>query len=106
LSYYAEQQPTPERPAVVILSQVMPDPFNIGYQDQRYLVVDKVNGQPISRLADLQKALQKPVDGYHIIDFVRSDSLNRMVIEAGDAEMQATARVVKRYGITKPSVVR
>jgi hypothetical protein len=106
LSYYSEQQPTPERPALVILSQVMPDPFNIGYQDQRYLVVDKVNGQPISRLADLQKALQKPVDGYHIIDFVRSDSLNRMVIDAGDAETQATARVVKRYGITKPSVVR
>ena len=105
LLYYCEQQPTPERPAVVFLSQVMPDPYNIGYQDQRYLVLDKVNGQSISRLSDLQQALQKPVEGYHIIDFMRSDSLNRMVIAAGDAETQASARVVKRYGITKPSVI-
>jgi hypothetical protein len=106
LYYYSEQQPSPERPSLVILSQVLPDPYNIGYQEQRYLVVDKVNGQRINRLSDLREALKHAQDGYHIIDFVRSDSLSRMVIASGEEESQATARVVKRYGITKPSLIR
>jgi hypothetical protein len=103
LYYYHTQPPTPERPALVLLSQVLPDAYNIGYQEQRCLVVDKVNGQPISRLSDLAQALTKPIDGYHIIDFVRSDSLRRMVLAAGSAEIRATRRVLERYNIKEPS---
>jgi len=103
LRYYDEQPPTGDRPALVLLSQVLPDPFNIGYQDQRYLVLDKVNGQSISRLSDLRAALEKPADGFHIIEFMRSDSLRRMVIAAGEDEASATARVLKRYGIAEAS---
>jgi hypothetical protein len=80
---------------------VLPDAFNIGYQEQRWLVVDKVNGQPISRLSELREALQKPVDGFHIIEFMQSDSLRRIVIAADASEEAATQRVLKRYGITE-----
>jgi len=102
LYYYRSDQATKERPGLVLLSQILPDPYNIGYQEQRWLVVDKVNGQAVSRLDQIREALKKPVDGFHIIDFVQTDSLKRLVVDAGDAEQQATERVLKRYSINEP----
>jgi hypothetical protein len=101
LYYYRNDQRTKERQGLLLLSQVLPDSYNIGYQEQRWLVVDRVNGKPISRLEELREALQKPVDGYHIIDFVQSDSLRRLVLDAGELEKAATERVLKRYGISE-----
>ena len=103
LNYYRNEGPSKERPALVLLSQVLPDAYNIGYQDQRYLILDKVNGQPVHYLAELEAALQKASDGFHVFEFVPSDSLRRLVLAAGDAERDATARVLKRYGITEAS---
>lgn len=102
LNYYRGDPPTKDRPALVLMSQVLPDPYNIGYQDQKCLVVDKVNGQTVSRLSELRDALAKPVNGYHVIDLVQSDSLRRIVLAAGDNEKQATSRVLRRYGIEEP----
>jgi hypothetical protein len=101
LNYYNNENPTKERPALVILSQVLPDPYNIGYQEQKYLVVDKVNGKTISRLPELREALKKPENGYHIIEFTKGESLRRLVVGAGDSEQEATTRILKRYGITE-----
>jgi hypothetical protein len=103
LRHYDDDRADAERPALMVLSQVLPDAYNIGYQELRALVVDKVNGQRISRLSDLRQALQKPVDGFHIIDFMPSDSLKRLVLGAGDSQAEATARVLKRYGIAQES---
>jgi hypothetical protein len=102
LNFYHNEPPTKDRPALVLMSQVLPDDYNIGYQEQRALVVDKVNGQRESRLADLQQALEKPVNGFHVIDLMQSDSLRRIVLAAGDTEKDATGRVLKRYGIEEP----
>jgi len=41
LSYYNSENPTPERPALLVLSVVLPDQYNIGYQDVRFLVVTR-----------------------------------------------------------------
>ena len=102
LNYYHNDQPSKERPALVLMSQVLPDAYNIGYQEQRGLVVDKVNGQRISRLSDVREALKKPQNGYHIIELVQSDSLRRIVLTAGDPEKEATTRILQRYGIDEP----
>lgn len=99
LYHYRDEPPTRERSALVVLSQVLPDPYNIGYQEQKYLVVDKVNGQLVSRLRDLRAALQKPVNGYHVLEFMRSDSLRRIVLRADGNETEATARILQRYHI-------
>jgi hypothetical protein len=105
LYYYNNQMPTKERPSLVLLSQVLPDPYNIGYQDLRYIVLDKVNGVRISKLTDLREALAKPKDGYHLIEFVKSDGLRRVVVAAGEQESAATDRVMKRYGISSPAKI-
>jgi hypothetical protein len=103
LAYYRNDQPSTNRSSLVLLSQVLPDAYNIGYQDQKGLVVDKVNGQRVSKLSDLRQALEKPVNGFHIIEFMQSDSLRRLVLAAGEPEQEATARVLRRYGITESS---
>ena len=95
LYHYRDEPPTKERSALVVLSQVLPDPYNIGYQEQKYLVVDKVNGQLVSRLRDLRAALQKPMNGYHVLEFMRSDSLRRIVLRADGNETEATARILQ-----------
>ena len=65
--------------------------------------LSKVNGQCVHRLAQLREALQKPSDGFHIIEFMAGDSLQRVVLAAGDAEREATRRVLTRYGIAESS---
>ena len=100
LGYYQRDHPTPERPTVVILSLVLPDAFNVGYQDYRYLAVHKINGQLIGRLADVPAALQKPVDGFHVIEFERGDAYRRLVLDAAESDA-ATRRILRTYGIEK-----
>jgi hypothetical protein len=102
LNFFNNESPTKERPALVVLSQVLPDIYNLGYQEIRYLVVDKVNGQTISRLEDLKVAFAQPKEGFHVIEFIKSDSLRRLVLDATDLA-GATQRVLTRYGIPKDS---
>ncbi len=100
LFYYNHQHPTPERPSLVLLSQVLPDVYNLGYQDLKFLVVSEVNGTKITRLPELREALKNPVDGFHVIEFVQSDSLRTLVLDADD-QQPATRRVLARYGIAR-----
>jgi hypothetical protein len=89
----------------VILSQVLPDKFNIGYQDQRWFVVAKVNDRPITTLADVSSALQQPQGEFHVIDFTPNESLQRIVLAAGAAEREATQRILERFGISAASQI-
>lgn len=98
LQQYQNEQPKPERPALVMLSTVMPDPINVGYQDARFLIVDKVNGKTIATLADLTAALKDPKDGVHRIEFMPGDSLQRILLDAASMD-EATQRVLQRYGV-------
>ena len=78
----------------------MPDVYNIGYQDSRQLVLEKLNGQKINYLADLQQALKKPVNGFQIFEFMKGDTLQRIVLDAATLDA-ATKRVLDHYGIDK-----
>src|SRR6218665_1844921 len=82
------------------MSQVLPDKFNIGYQEYRGYAIPKVNDQRVTSLADLQAALQKPKGEFHVIDFVPNDALQRIVIAAGTTERDANRRILERFGIS------
>jgi len=103
-TYYTGDEATREQPGIVILSQVLPDAFNLGYQEQRGFVVDQVNGQRVASLTQLRDALKRPQDNFHIIDFVPNESLQRIILSAGPAEQVATRRILERFGI--PEAVR
>jgi hypothetical protein len=101
LTYYTGDEATRKQPGIVILSQVLPDAFNLGYEEQRGFAVDKVNGQRVTSLIELRDALKQPKDKFHVIDFVPNESLQRIVLAAGDAEREATQRILERFGITE-----
>ncbi len=104
LQYYQFSDAADEREALVVLSGVLPDEANLGYQDASMLVVDKVNGRPIATLDELVEALKTPGDGgVHRIEFMRGRNLRRMLLDAATLDA-ATARVVEHYGI--PAAVR
>ena len=83
---------------------ILPDPSNIGYQDARYLIIDKMNGKDIRTLQDLISAKNSPENGFHLIEFREGDSLHRLVLDANETDA-ATERVLQRYGIQKDRVL-
>jgi hypothetical protein len=104
LAYFRNEEPTPERPSLVVLSQVLPDFFNLGYQEVRNLVLERLNDQPVSSLADLVAALDRAQDGFHVFDFMQGDSLQRIVLDARQLDA-ATRRVQQVYGIQEARVL-
>jgi hypothetical protein len=104
LAYFRNEEPTPRRSGIVILSQVLPDFFNLGYHDLRNLVLERLNQQPVHSLADLVAALGQASDGFHVFDFMKGDSLQRVVLDAHQLEA-ATRRVQQVYGIQQDRVL-
>jgi hypothetical protein len=101
LSYIAKKKATPDLPSAVILSQILPDKFNLGYQDARYLIVDSMNGQKVRSLRDIAEARKHPKDGFHEVVFEKGDSLSRIILDATEADA-ATKRAMERYGVNEP----
>jgi hypothetical protein len=64
-----------DREKIVIITQVIPTPYTIGYENLSNLVVSRVNGQSIGKLADLEPALETPVQGFHKIEVEQSPGL-------------------------------
>lgn len=104
LVHFSSQSPTPESPGLIVVSQVLPDPTNVGYQEYRNLVVDKINGTKVRRLADAKAALSQPKGGVHLIEFFKGDGLQRILLDAENLNA-ATARVLERYGIPSAEVI-
>lgn len=104
LTYYTREFPTPNLPSILILSQVLPDTYNLGYQDIRTLAVKSVNGRPVHKLIELIEALRHPIKGYHSIEFLNDKQVGRILLEASEMDA-ATQRVLERYDIRQDHVL-
>lgn len=104
LRFYTYQGPTPERRHLVVLSQVLPDVFNLGYQEYAFMIVDQINGQRIEVLRDVEAALQSPQEGFHVFEFLSGHGVRKLVLDAGELDA-ATQRVVRKYGLPAASVI-
>jgi hypothetical protein len=98
LAYYDNQSKSEERAGLVLLTAVLPDPVNIGYQDYRFIVLDKVNGKAISNLTELAAALETPKDGFHVLEFMEGSNIQKIILDAAQAKL-ASARIQSNYGI-------
>tara|TARA_B100000614_G_scaffold119365_1_gene107018 strand:+ start:8848 stop:10299 length:1452 start_codon:yes stop_codon:yes gene_type:complete len=100
LVFYNNQKAKKDQKSLVVLSLVLPDFYNIGYQQRssQNIVIEKANGNLISTLEDLAKALDKPKDGFHILEFKKGSSLGKIILDAEKLE-QANDRISQRYGI-------
>jgi S1-C subfamily serine protease len=90
--------PLPDRPRIVLLTSVLPDTANLGYQDLRDLIVDRVNGRIVGTVDDVRQAFRNPQGGFHVIDFLPGQGPARIVLEAAEAEASAP-RVKAAYGV-------
>ena len=64
----------------VLVTQVIPDQINIGYQKLSNAIVQQINGQEILSLKDVEEAFMNPDKGFHRIDFLPgSDRLSAVL---------------------------
>jgi hypothetical protein len=85
-----------ERQEIVVLSNVLADPVNAYASDFRYDIVDKINGQKIQRIDDVDEAFKKPAD-YYVIDMVGK---GRPLVLERKAVEEARDRIRTRYRVT------
>jgi S1-C subfamily serine protease len=69
---------------LVYLTRVLPTPATVGYEELNSIRVTKINGQDLQNLDDVPKALEKPVNGFHKIEF--DDDPKVIYLDANEAE--------------------
>ncbi|MGB8356049.1 MAG: PDZ domain-containing protein [Chthoniobacteraceae bacterium] len=81
---------------IVFLSQVLPSPATIGYEDLNSLVISKINDIPLNSIADVDRAVKNPVNGFHKIEFEESPTV--IYLDAKQVEAES-AQLMKSYGL-------
>jgi hypothetical protein len=104
LFYYSMDKVTPEHPQRVVLSQVLPNPANIGYESMRNIVIDEINGLKIRRISDILTALKSPVGGFDVFKFESGGAVERAVLDASDLD-RVNQEIMARYHIPSDHVL-
>ena len=104
LFYYNNDKVTAEHPQRVVLSQVLPDEVNIGYEALRNTVVDEINGIKIRQLSDVITALKSPVNGYDVFKFMPGQPIQQAVLDASILN-DANQAIMARYHIPTDHVL-
>lgn len=94
----ADDEVGDESRRIVLLSSVLPDAANLGYQELRDQIVERVNGRPVPNLAALREAFGSASSGFHVIELVSGQAASRIVIDAAEAEA-AGERLHHAYGV-------
>lgn len=89
--YYDSGEPTEERREIVVLASVLADEINVGYHDLRDIVISFVNGNKVSTLEDLVKAVEGNRGAYHVfidkrgkevvLDRKKMDARNELILK-------------------------
>jgi S1-C subfamily serine protease len=95
LVYHYFREPDSTREEIVVLSQVLTDEVNVGFDDHAYSVIANVNGKDISRLEDVVGALEDNRGPYHRI--VNAAGYEIVLPVASAQQQQETMR--ERYKI-------
>ena len=85
---------------VVLVTQVIPDAINIGYQNLSNAVVLKINDQSIHSLIDVSEAFLKPKNEFHRIDFLPGSERMSVVLPEEKLE-ESNQRIKNNYRIPK-----
>jgi S1-C subfamily serine protease len=94
-NYFLSDEIYKERPDVIILSAILPDPINTYLGDLRNGIVDEVNGTKIKSLKELSEAFSKPADDY-VIKLVGE---GRPIVLERAAVEEARGRILARYNV-------
>jgi len=89
------------RQRIVILSNVLPSPCTVGYEELNCQVVTKVNGVALKSLADIEEALAKPIDGFHRIQVLGNPG--EIILDAAEVSASEPA-LIRNYNL--PAIKR
>jgi len=87
-----------ENRRLIVLTDVFPDQYNLGYHDLSQLIVTKVNGKTIRSIADMEAAFHHPVGDFHVIELLPGFNLSKIILDAKTFDV-ATKRIMKTYQI-------
>jgi len=96
----AEDDAAAEPSRIVLLSSVLPDTANLGYERLRDLIVERVNGRPVASLVELRRAFAAPGSAFHVVELLPGQGAERVVIDAAEAEA-AGERLARAYGVER-----
>ncbi|MEI6278236.1 MAG: PDZ domain-containing protein [Verrucomicrobiae bacterium] len=85
-----------DRGKIVFISQILPTPDTLGYDELDNLVVSKVNGKEIRCLDDVVEAAKSPVDGYQKIELNEDPGL--IFLDAAAIEANRDA-LIRKYSL-------
>jgi S1-C subfamily serine protease len=94
-SFAFYDEPTPDRKNIVVLTGVLADEMNMGYESLTETVVFKANGRNVASLPDLVEAVETNTGPFHVfVDFTGRE----IVIDRAKAKERG-ALILKRYKI-------
>lgn len=100
--FQQKQAQRPDRRRVVLLTSVLPSPYNLGYQDLTDFVVESINGKRIGSIPAAVQAFENPVEGFHTVVLERNSARREIVLEANGFEA-ANAEILEHYRIPQAS---
>jgi len=92
--------PDATAPRIVLLSSVLPDAANLGFQNVRDVIVSRVNGRAVGSLDDVRAAARSPQGAFHVVELLPGQGAARVVIAVDEARA-AAARLHAAYGIER-----
>jgi len=93
--YYEIDEPTEDRREIVVLASVLADEINVGYNDLKDMVINRVNGKKISTLRDLVSSVEQNEGKYHI--FIDEHGKEIVLDKARTAERSDL--ILKKYKV-------
>ena len=87
------------RRQLITLASILPHRVNAHAENFQHQIIKRVNQQDILALADVQQALEAPIDGFHILEF---EAMQMPLILDAETLAAANAEIQQRYGITHP----
>ena len=90
---------SPERRRIIVVSDVLPAAYNIGYHGVSDLLVKSINGFEIDSIADVEQAFEQPKDGLHRIAFYPNMTVREVILDGATFE-EATQAILSAYEVS------
>ena len=92
---YVAKQLYVERPQVIVLSSILPDPINTYVRGFRYAIIEEINGRKIKTLEDVAEAFTQESE-FHVIRLLGE---GRPIVLEGSKAAEANERIRKTYNV-------
>jgi len=89
---------SPERRRIIVVSQVLPAAYNIGYHGVADLPVKSINGFEVDSIADAEQAFEQSPDDLHRIAFYPNSTVREVVLDRETFE-EATQAILSAYDV-------